>query len=134
MVSLLQRKADTCGAKIVSYELADLQYAPEIASQMLVRQQAEALVEARHTIVDGAVAIVTSAVEKLRDNGIAFRDSEQTRLVSNLLAVICGDAHVTPTFSISDQGEEHSNEEAEENQKKTLEMLQRIVLNTAPKG
>jgi len=134
MVSLLQKKADICGARIISYELADLQYAPEIASQMLVRQQAEALVEARHTIVDGAVSIVTGAVEKLRDNGIAFRDNEQARLVSNLLAVICGDAHVQPTFSISEgAADDRANEEAEQVSKSTLELLHKIALNTSPK-
>lgn len=49
MVRLLQEKADVAGCRVVSYELADLQYAPEIAPGMLVRQQAEALVEARHS-------------------------------------------------------------------------------------
>lgn len=49
MVRLLQEKANVAGCRIVSYELADLQYAPEIAPGMLVRQQAEALVDARHS-------------------------------------------------------------------------------------
>ncbi len=74
MVSLLQEKANVCGATIIrfsfltprsliltrfffSYELTDLQYAPEIAAGMLVRQQAQALVEARFTIVEGAVNV-----------------------------------------------------------------------------
>jgi len=82
---------------------------------MLVRQQAQALVEARFTIVEGAVnvklppfnvclilltnvlfhQIVTDAVERLRDKGINFKEQDQSRLISTLLAVICGDAHVT---------------------------------------
>jgi len=132
MVSLLQQKADVCGARIISYELADLQYAPEIASQMLVRQQAEALVEARFTIVEGAVQIVSGAVEKLRDRGIGFTPNEQSRLVSNLLAVICGDSHVTPTFSISEGvGKDDDGASAEYN-RVSLDILNRIAMNTTP--
>jgi len=70
---------------------------------MLVKQQAEALLGARKIIVEGAVGIVTGAVLKLSENGIQLNDREQTRLTSNLLAVICSEAKVTPTFSISEQ-------------------------------
>lgn len=49
LVQLLQEKADVAGVRIVSFELADLQYAPEIAPGMLVRQQAQALIEARNS-------------------------------------------------------------------------------------
>jgi len=132
MVALLQERANACGATIIGYELTDLQYAPEIAAGMLVRQQAQALVEARFTIVEGAVNIVTDAVERLRDKGISFRDQEQTKLISTLLAVICGDAHVTPTFSISENvGDEKQNSET---QRQTMELLSRIALNTTPKA
>jgi len=86
MVALLQTKADICGTKIISFELCDLQYAPEIAQGMLVRQQADALLGARKIIVEGAVGIVTGAVQKLAENGIQLNDREQTRLTSNLLA------------------------------------------------
>jgi len=103
MVSLLQVKADICGSKIISFELCDLQYAPEIAQGMLVRQQAQALLSARKTIVEGAVGIVSGAVLKLAENGVQLNDREQMRLTSNLLAVICSDARVMPTFSISEQ-------------------------------
>lgn len=133
MVQLLQQKADLAGARIISYELADLQYAPEIAAGMLVRQQAEALVEARHTIVDGAVQIVTGAVHKLGETGIHLQDREQSRLISNLLAVICSDAHVTPTFSIS-EGKDETNEGDDEYKKASLEALRRIMANTTPKN
>jgi len=133
MVQLLQQKADLAGARIISYELADLQYAPEIAAGMLVRQQAEALVEARHTIVEGAVQIVTGAVQKLGETGIHLQDREQSRLISNLLAVICGDSHVTPTFSIS-EGKDESSEGDEEYKKASLDALRRIMANTTPKN
>jgi len=132
MVRLLQEKANVAGCRIVSYELADLQYAPEIAPGMLVRQQAEALVDARHTIVDGAVQIVTSAVAKLAENGVHLNDAQQARLVSNLLAVICGDAHVTPTFSVS-EGNEEDKEEEEQFRKQMSSLLSQIALNTTPR-
>jgi len=133
MVSLLQEKSNVCGATVISYELTDLQYAPEIAAGMLVRQQAQALVEARFTIVEGAVNIVTDAIERLRDKGIAFRENEQGKLISTLLAVICGDAHVTPTFSISESvGGEDSGKDSE-SQEKMMALLTRIALNTTPK-
>jgi len=96
-----------------------------------VRQQAQALVEARFTIVEGAVNIVTDAVERLRDKGIALRDTEQTKLVSTLLAVICGDAHVTPTFSISENVGEAN--QSTDTQRQTMELLAKIVLNTTPR-
>jgi len=101
MVDALQIKADKCGVKVLNYELADLQYSPEIAQGMLIRQQAQALLDARKVIVDGAVSIVTSAMHKLAESGVILNESDQTRLVSNLLAVICSDARVQPMFSIS---------------------------------
>jgi hypothetical protein len=70
MAALLQEKISVCGAIIISYELCDLQYAPEIAQGMLVRQQAQALLEARKVVVDGAVGIVTSAISKLAETGV----------------------------------------------------------------
>jgi len=132
MVSLLQERANACGATIIGYELTDLQYAPEIAAGMLVRQQAQALVEARFTIVEGAVNIVTDAVERLRDKGISLNEQAQTKLISTLLAVICGDAHVTPTFSISESVGADENP-AGDVQRQTMELLSRIALNTTPK-
>ena len=66
---LLQKKIDICGVKVVSFELSDLACAAEVAPMMLVRQQAQALIDARSTIVQGAVSIVHGAVTKLRDRG-----------------------------------------------------------------
>lgn len=135
LVRLLQEKSEAAGARVISYELADLQYAPEIAPGMLVRQQAHALVEARHTIVEGAVSIVTSAVTKLSENGIHLNDTQQSRLVSNLLAVICSDSHVTPTFSVSD-GDTNEQEAQEEavHRKQMMTLLAQIAANTTAKG
>jgi len=102
MINALQPKADIAGVKILGFELTDLQYAPEIAQGMLVRQQAQALLDARKIIVEGATTIVTGAMQQLAQTGIKLDAKEQTRLVSNLLAVICSDSKVTSTFSISE--------------------------------
>jgi len=134
MVRLLQEKANIAGAKIVSFELADLQYAPEIASGMLVRQQAQALIDARKTIVEGAVAIVSHAIEELGETGIKISEKEQGRLVSNLLAVICSDTHVQPVFSLSENVNEEKDNEEGEWKKQMVATLNRIAINTAPKG
>jgi len=115
-VSALQKKGDTCGAQIISVELADLQYAPEIAQGMLVRQSATALLDARKTVVEGAVGIVTDAMKALASSGVKMTEREQARLASNLLAVICSDAKVQPVFSLSENveaQEQNSNTQAE---------------------
>ncbi|MBN1124002.1 MAG: hypothetical protein JXA82_03270 [Sedimentisphaerales bacterium] len=102
MVGVLSEKAKAAGVRIISYEISDLSYAPEIAQAMLVRQQAQALVDARKIVVEGAVEIVDGAIAHLRDRGIAINPAHQSKVVGNLLAVICGDAKVQPTYAIQD--------------------------------
>jgi len=122
MIAILQRKANICGAKIMSFDLTDLQYAPEIAQGMLVRQQAQALLDARKVVVDGAVNIVTGAIAGLASNGVKLNDRDHARLVSNLLAVLCSESRVAPMFSIS----ENSNESNEANAEAQNELIRAI--------
>ncbi len=129
MRDILQAKVEIAGAEVASFELSDLSYAPEIAQSMLVRQQAQALVDARKVIVDGAVQIVHHAVELLAEKGHKLPTGEEARLVSNLLTVICGESHVQPTYSI--QGGEGRDSNADERMGKLLET---IAKNTTPKG
>ena len=110
MVEILQKKIDQIGLMVLTFELSDLTYAPEIAPQMLARQQAQALISARKIIVEGAVQIVEDALGKITSRGIKFSDEAAQRLVSNLLVVICGDSKVTPTLAIEDDGDSSSNE------------------------
>jgi regulator of protease activity HflC (stomatin/prohibitin superfamily) len=105
LVRTLQGKVDPAGTRIASFELSDLAYAPEIAPSMLIRQQAMALVEARKTIVEGAVEIVREAIELLEKKGLGIPGDARTRLVTNLLTVICGDAKVQPMLSIAAKDE-----------------------------
>jgi len=101
LIRVLQEKVHRTGARIISYELTDLQYAPEIAQGMLMRQQAQALIEARKYIVVGAVDIVNGAVEQLIHNGLPMSLADKGRLVSNLLTIMCGDSRVQPVYVLS---------------------------------
>ena len=128
MRGILQAKVAIAGAEVASFELSDLSYAPEIARSMLVRQQAQALVDARRVIVDGAVQIVHHAVELLAEKGHKLPSGEESRLVSNLLTVICGESHVQPTYSIQSGDGRDADADA-----RTTKLLETIAANTTPK-
>jgi regulator of protease activity HflC (stomatin/prohibitin superfamily) len=100
MVSELQERVNAAGVLVINFELTDLAYAPEIAQSMLIRQQAEAMVDARKIIVEGAVQISTGALAGLADRGVKLSKEDEARMVSNLLVVICGDSKVTPTVQV----------------------------------
>jgi len=100
MVELLQERVVVAGAKIISFDLNELAYAPEIASGMLKRQQANALVEARKTIVIGAVEIASGAIEALGKKGVGLTDTDKAHIVTNLLTVICSDKDASPTVPL----------------------------------
>lgn len=100
VVDALQEKLMVTGVEAVSMTLNELNYAPEIASAMLKKQQAAALVSARELIVDGAVSICVDAVTKLEAAGMALQPEEKTRIVTNLLTVICGEENATPVISV----------------------------------
>lgn len=88
------------GIKVMEARIGYLAYAPEIASSMLKRQQAVAIVAARKKIVEGAVGMVEDALAKLsKDNIIDFDDDKKASMVSNLMVVLCGDKEVTPVIN-----------------------------------
>lgn len=88
------------GIKVMEARIGYLAYAPEIASSMLKRQQAVAIVAARKKIVEGAVGMVEDALEKLATDGIIeFDDDKKATMVSNLMIVLCGDKEVTPVIN-----------------------------------
>ena len=95
-----------CGSAPYSTHLfvvKEISYAPVIAAAMLKRQQAQAMVEARKTIVEGAVAMSVDANEQLKSAGIQLDQKESARLVSNLLTVICSEGGVAPTLPLQGQ-------------------------------
>ena len=85
------------GVEILEARLTRLSYAPEIANVMLRRQQASAVVAARQRIVDGAVGMVESALDRLAVDGVVELDPERkAAMVSNLLVVLCSDHATQP--------------------------------------
>lgn len=97
MQSELQEKVNDAGIQIIDVRITHLSYAPEIASAMLQRQQATAIIDARQKIVEGAVSMVEMALEKLSENQIVELDEERkAAMVSNLLVVLCGNKDAQP--------------------------------------
>jgi len=88
----IQARLDKAGVKVLESRISHLAYAPEIASAMLQRQQAAAIVAARQQIVEGAVGMVESALQRLADHNVVTLDEERkAAMVGNLLVVLCGD-------------------------------------------
>jgi len=88
------------GIEVIEARIGYLAYAPEIASSMLKRQQAVAIVAARKKIVEGAVWMVEDALQKLSDDKIIeFDDDKKATMISNLMVVLCGDKEVTPVIN-----------------------------------
>ena len=96
----LQEAINAAGVKVLGFRLNDLTYAPEIAQSMLMRQQALALIDARKTIVDGAVHIVRDAVGQLQKEGFELGAAERDQLVSNLLVVLCSGERAQPVLQV----------------------------------
>lgn len=93
----LTQRLNIAGIKVIEARIGYLAYASEIASAMLRRQQATAIVAARHKIVEGAVSMVEMALEQLSKKNIIDLDEERkAAMVSNLMVVLCADKDVTP--------------------------------------
>jgi hypothetical protein len=96
----LQDRLGKAGVVVEEARLTHLAYAPEIASAMLRRQQAEAVIAARQKIVHGAVSMVEMALKELLDKGLVSLDEERkAAMVSNLLVVLCGESEVHPVVN-----------------------------------
>lgn len=93
----LDERLEIAGIHVHEARIGYLAYAPEIASAMLRRQQAEAIVAARFKIVEGAVGMVELALDMLSARDvIELDDDKKAAMVSNLMVVLCGDKDVTP--------------------------------------
>jgi regulator of protease activity HflC (stomatin/prohibitin superfamily) len=96
----LQERVMVAGLAVDEAKLSHLAYAPEIASAMLRRQQAEAILAARQKIVAGAVSMVESALAQLSERDIVKLDDERrAAMVSNLLVVLCADREAQPVVN-----------------------------------
>lgn len=88
------------GIEVLEARIGALSYAEEIASAMLKRQQAEAIVAARSKIVEGAVGMVDMALKKLsHDKIIDMDDDKKASMVSNLMVILCSDKEATPVVN-----------------------------------
>ncbi|MEV0635277.1 SPFH domain-containing protein [Streptomyces sp. NPDC050619] len=96
----LHARVEAAGVHIIESRFTHLAYAPEIASAMLQRQQAGAVVAARRQIVDGAVGMVEAALARINERDIVELDSERkAAMVSNLMVVLCGDRAPQPVLN-----------------------------------
>lgn len=96
----LRSRLSIAGIEVVEARINYLAYAAEIASVMLRRQQADAIISAREKIVEGAVSMVDLALKKLESNGIVELDEEKkAAMVSNLLVVLCADESASPVIN-----------------------------------
>ena len=96
----LQERLAKAGVVVEEARLSHLAYAPEIASAMLRRQQAEAIIAARQKIVQGAVGMVDMALKELFEKNVVHLDEERkAAMVSNLLVVLCGESEVHPVVN-----------------------------------
>ncbi|MDN5215408.1 SPFH domain-containing protein [Fulvivirgaceae bacterium BMA12] len=96
----LSARLDIAGIHVIEARIGYLAYAAEIASAMLRRQQAAAIVAARHKIVEGAVSMVEMALDDLSKREVIELDEERkAAMVSNLMVVLCADKDITPVVN-----------------------------------
>ena len=96
----IQGRLTEAGVEVLEARITHLAYAPEIASAMLQRQQAGAIIAARTQIVEGAVSMVQMALDQLSARNVVELDEERkAAMVSNLLVVLCGDRSTQPVLN-----------------------------------
>jgi regulator of protease activity HflC (stomatin/prohibitin superfamily) len=96
----IQERLTKAGVEVIEARISHLAYAPEIAAAMLQRQQAGAIIAARHRIVEGAVGMVEMALAMLSEKSLLTLDEERkAAMVSNLLVVLCGDRNTQPVIN-----------------------------------
>lgn len=96
----IQERLAIAGIEVLEARIGYLAYAQEIANAMLKRQQATAIVAARHKIVEGAVSMVEMALEELgKKNIVDLDDERKAAMVSNLMVILCGDKDASPVLN-----------------------------------
>jgi regulator of protease activity HflC (stomatin/prohibitin superfamily) len=102
LTETIQLHVELAGLEIIEAKITHLAYAPEIASAMLRRQQAAAVIAARQLIVEGAVGMVKMALDKLQAEGVvSLSDTDRVHLTSNLLTVLVSESETQPVLSMS---------------------------------
>ncbi|MFC1572010.1 SPFH domain-containing protein [Candidatus Eisenbacteria bacterium] len=96
----VQDRLSKAGVEVIESRISHLAYAPEIASAMLQRQQASAIIAARQKIVEGAVGMVEMALDQLsKQNVVELDEEKKAAMVSNLLVVLCGNQDAQPVVN-----------------------------------
>lgn len=99
----LQKECDIIGVEIVSFNLTDINYAPEIAQMMLVKQQAEVYMGAKDLIVNSAVDIASNTIKRLDEKGIDMSQDSIQSLVNGLILTISTGNNVQPVISVDNK-------------------------------
>jgi hypothetical protein len=100
LLAELRERLHKAGVEVDEARITHLAYAPEIASVMLRRQQAEAIIAARQKIVHGAVSMVEMALNELSEKNIVELDPERkAAMVNNLLVILCGESEARPVLN-----------------------------------
>ena len=98
--SEIHDRLSKAGVEVIEARISHLAYAPEIASAMLRRQQAGAIIAARQKIVEGAVGMVEMALELLaKSSQVKLDEERKASMVSNLLVVLCADREAQPVVN-----------------------------------
>ncbi|MCY9660868.1 SPFH domain-containing protein [Paenibacillus chondroitinus] len=95
----LQHRLSVAGVEVMESRLTHLAYSTEIASAMLQRQQASAILSARQTIVDGAVGMVQMAISRLEAEGLQLDEERKAAMINNLLVAIVSDRSANPVIN-----------------------------------
>ncbi|MDQ0885855.1 regulator of protease activity HflC (stomatin/prohibitin superfamily) [Paenibacillus sp. V4I9] len=95
----LQQRLSVAGVEVIESRLTHLAYSTEIASAMLQRQQASAILSARQIIVDGAVGMVQMAISRLESEGLHLDEERKAAMINNLLVAIVSDRSASPVIN-----------------------------------
>ncbi|MBI0579162.1 SPFH domain-containing protein [Neobacillus cucumis] len=100
LMSDLQKRLEVAGVDVIEARIMHLAYSSEIASAMLQRQQAQAVLSARKVIVDGAVGLVKAAIDQLAEQEIVELDEEKkAQMVNNLMVAIVSEKGTQPIIN-----------------------------------
>jgi len=98
----LDQKLTVAGVNIIEARLSHLSYASEIATAMLKRQQAEAIISARKYIVDNALTIVSDVLERLeKEKSLKMSDDKKCALINNLIVALVAEQDAQPIINLS---------------------------------
>ncbi|MDQ0901689.1 MULTISPECIES: SPFH domain-containing protein [unclassified Paenibacillus] len=95
----LQQRLSVAGVEVIESRLTHLAYSTEIASAMLQRQQASAILSARQIIVEGAVGMVQMAIARLESEGLHLDEERKAAMINNLLVAIVSDRSASPVIN-----------------------------------